>query len=423
MKCKNTNKSRRGNSEGSITKLSENKWLVQSSPSVVTGKRFTKRVTGSFSDAQKILRELQFKAQNEKTEEEKHEDYKQNVTLRDLADEYITIKSQNTKFKKATISRDKATLQIINDLLNMKVVDCKKDYLINYFHGKIHYSQSELSKMLRMTTTLFEIAVDKDIITKNPMLRWKDYEKPQSAKETTPIRSLTLSERKRLIEILTTKQINHGAEMLISLYTGLRGGEICALSCENIFTKPNVKEVTTEDGQTKQITEQIPFISVEKTISRLSDNTLLIEKPKTATGKRSFPIPQEVYELLLKCMDGRTEGLIFKDKNDGLLAEQVLNSQFHRTLDKYGIIDEQANKKGKLSFHSLRKSYATLSAYNGMSQTTLKEIMGHTSLEITSKYYLKPNDDLLIESVSNISCDIWNYRNEIKDGKIIDITA
>ena len=64
------------------------------------------------------------------------------------------------------------------------------------------------------------------IISDNPML---DVRKPKSTKKTKKIRALTLDEQKKLVEVIRNENVRYAEQMLISMFTGMRMGEINAL--------------------------------------------------------------------------------------------------------------------------------------------------------------------------------------------------
>ena len=62
----------------------------------------------------------------------------------------------------------------------------------------------------------------------------KRVEKPRSAKKEVKVRALTLDEQNEFIHLLTTEDIQFSEEMPVSLLTGMRMGEVLALTIEDI---------------------------------------------------------------------------------------------------------------------------------------------------------------------------------------------
>ena len=94
--------------------------------------------------------------------------------------------------------------------------------------------------------------------------------KPKAKKETIKVEALTIEEERKLINILNNS--NHKYKNIILLFTGLRVGELLALSRNNI----NLNKKT---------------ISIESTLTRdKNDKVILGKTTKTITGKRNIYI-------------------------------------------------------------------------------------------------------------------------------------
>ena len=113
--------------------------------------------------------------------------------------------------------------------------------------SKINYSQSAIDKIYNQLRQTFKEAVRRKIIKDNPM---DELKKPKSKKAERKVRALSTEEQAKLVDILLTdKSIKYVPQMLISMFTGMRMGEVNALTINDINTKFN-------------------FINVDKTITR-----------------------------------------------------------------------------------------------------------------------------------------------------------
>ena len=120
---------------------------------------------------------------------------------------------------------------ILSPIYDMEIDDVTEDDLISFFASRINYSQSVLVKAYQMLQRIFKKAIQRKLITENPL---EDIKCPRSRKKTIPVRALTIEEQKKLIKVLTTQDIRYGDAMLLSMFTGMRAGECTALKVEDI---------------------------------------------------------------------------------------------------------------------------------------------------------------------------------------------
>jgi integrase len=123
------------------------------------------------------------------------------------------------------------------------------------------------------------------------------------------------------------------------------------------------------------------------TYQDLENESLILIEGKTGK-KRTIRINNNIREALslLKKVTGKSQGLLFVSRNNGLYSVQYINRWLKST---YGTNGPKKNKL-KISTHSLRKTFARRayeSANNKESALVfLSEIFNHSSLAITKKY-------------------------------------
>lgn len=156
--------------------------------------------------------------------------------------------------------------------------------------------------------------------------------------------------------------------ILITLNTGLRIGEICALKWEDI------------DLQNKVIRIRSSVIRVSDSESSLKKTKYIISEPKTRTSIRDIPITSKLY-MLLENADKKNGFVLSDDEN--FICPRTFEYRFHQILRKYSIPDT--------NFHTLRHTFATRCVEKNVDTKTLSEILGHSNVSITLNYYVHPS--------------------------------
>lgn len=310
---------------------------------------------------------------------------KNDITIYHLAKQILDDKLNQNEFKEPTYYRHIETLKTLEPLYNTAIQDVTETQLRHFIGGTLDYSQSTINKYFEMLTKTFKEAKKRKIIAENPMEYIK---KPKSKKITIPVRALTKDEQKRLIHVLQTEEILYSRQMLLSLASGMRMGEVNALHVEDINFMFN-------------------RFTVHRTISRGEKGAAILgDTTKTNAGRRTLTMTEDVRELLSDCIGDKTNGIIFKHRGKLISTSQVY-SQFQRVLKKYNILDNTVTE-GKVDLHSLRHTFATRCAEAGMPPKVLQEIMGHTDIRVTMNTYFSATADYMKENIIKVDSMLKN---------------
>lgn len=150
--------------------------------------------------------------------------------------------------------------------------------------------------------------------------------------------------------------------VVLCLYTGLRIGELLALSWDDIDFKKGLLFVSKScyDGQIG------------------STRTLVMDSPKTAHSRRVIPLPKQILSLLNDLKKRSRCGYVVADGDKPVFVRSYQRT-FELMLRKLHI-----PHKG---FHSLRHTFATRAIECGIDVKTLSELLGHKNATITLNRY------------------------------------
>lgn len=199
--------------------------------------------------------------------------------------------------------------------------------------------------------------------------------------EQKQMRVLSIEEQKKLTEFLTDDMDLSKLGVYLSLYTGIRIGELCALKWKNIKLK-----------------EQI--LHIEKTMQRIqvydedSKTKIIITKPKSKCSERDIPLPAFLCEFLKKYKCGK-ECFLLSGSSENFVEPRSLRYTFK----KYMKLCELDN----VNFHALRHTFATRCVESGFEIKTLSEVLGHSSVKITLDKYVHSSMELKRENMEKLA--------------------
>lgn len=180
---------------------------------------------------------------------------------------------------------------------------------------------------------------------------------------------LTISEQKLLEAQLLAKPTITGLGILLSLNTGLRIGEACALSWTDIDPLDRV-------------------LSVNGTVVRKREENgsgrLVIDVPKTPASLRRIPIPSKLHSILGQMRNASPGGYVLSERCT-FISPRTYEYRFHKVLARCGI--------RSINYHVLRHTFATRCIESGMDVKTLSELLGHTNTTTTLNTYVHSSMD------------------------------
>lgn len=260
--------------------------------------------------------------------------------------------------------------------------------------GTIKYIRAILSN-------IYEVAVQNDLLVKNPCQHLQIPKKPQKVKQ-----ALTQEEQSRFLQE-SKLHSSYYPIFFTALSTGMRVNEILALTWDDV----NFKQGT---------------ISINKTLVVLNKKHAF-QAPKTVSSKRVIPLKSELKTLLatqkinqnnfktnhperwkplnLECFDN----LIFTSKNGTPINYTDSNIGIKRIVDRINNTEKILSKDKKterfmeyFSMHTLRHTFATRCFEEGIEPKIVQEILGHSNIAMTMDIYTHASKAIIKDAIEKI---------------------
>lgn len=239
-----------------------------------------------------------------------------------------------------------------------------QDFVLQKLNGGL--SQKTIKDMLIVLRMILKFGAKKNYCVYAPI----DVIFPTD-RERQELEVLSIANQKKIMRFVEDNFTFRNLGIFICLSTGIRIGEICALTWDDIDTENGV-------------------IHIRKTIQRIyirengiKKTELLIDTPKTATSMRDIPMIKDLYEIL-KPLKKVVNNDYFVLTNEATPTEpRTYRNYYKKLLDKLGI--------PPIKFHGLRHSFATRCIESKCDYKTVSVILGHSNISTTLNLYVHPN--------------------------------
>jgi integrase len=227
-----------------------------------------------------------------------------------------------------------------------------------------------------------------DVISKNPANGIKAIKDKKSEKAVDTIhRALTLQEQKTFMDEVESDYYYEFIAFL--LCSGLRTGEASALKWRDIDTKENQ-------------------IHIRRTMTFDESGVMIIgDSTKSDAGMRDIPLTPILKNILNRWKNkiGKTslDGTIFVAVNGGYVYSGAVNRAIANALDR---LKEKGVDIPIFAAHCLRDTYATRFLEETGDLQTLKTLLGHSSLAMTSDLYAHVLPNTKQEKAEKVNFDI-----------------
>lgn len=109
--------------------------------------------------------------------------------------------------------------------------------------------------------------------------------------------------------------------------------------------------------------------------------------PDGKTGKRSIPMNDILFEALTEVVTDRKDSpLLFSGRKGTQLGSDSATSSFARAVADAKLNPANVDRRHKVVFHTLRHTYCSWLAMEGVPLYVIGEMVGHSSTEMTKRY-------------------------------------
>ena len=300
------------------------------------------------------------------------------MTVCELVDRYLKTKTgvrQSTKQGYVTVQRLLAKEAFGKKTIRSVKTSDAKLFLIKLQQedGKSYSSIHTIRGVLRPA---FQMAVDDDILVKNPC----GFQLAGVLVNDAVTReAITKDQMRKFLKFVHDDVVycKYYEVVYILFHTGMRISEFCGLT---------LKDIDLENRT----------VNIDHQLQRTSQMQYVIQAPKTESGIRYVPMSEEVVACFRRILANRVApkiepmvdgyaGFLFLDKNDKPMVALHWEKYLEHIIEKYNKI--YRIQMPKVTPHVCRHTFCSNMAKSGMNPKTLQYIMGHSDISVTLNVY------------------------------------
>lgn len=319
--------------------------------------------------------------------------YADKLTVVDLVRKYVL---QKNGVRHNTMAGYKTVMNVLaKEAFGKLQIDKVKTSDAKYWLIKMQQqdgrSYSSIHSIRGVVRPAFQMAVDDDLIRKNPF----DFHLSTVVVNDSVTREAIT--RKQMRQFLTfIKEDKHFCRyydgIFILFKTGMRISEFVGLTVYDL------------DMDNRKIT-------IDHQLQRKRNMEYVIEDTKTSSGTRQIPMTDEVYECFKRIIESRRKprvepvvegrtGFLFLDKNEMPMIALHWEKYFQHIVQKYNSIYKVPMPK--ITPHVCRHTYCSIMANSGMNPKTLQYLMGHSEIGVTLNVYTHTSYEIAEKELKNM---------------------
>ena len=239
--------------------------------------------------------------------------------------------------------------------------------------GKSYSSIHTIRGVLRPA---FQMAVDDDILVKNP---FGFQLAGVLVNDAVTREAISKDQMRKFLKFVHDDVVycKYYEVVYILFHTGMRISEFCGLT---------LKDIDLENRT----------VNIDHQLQRTSDMRYIIETTKTDAGTRVLPITEDVAQMFQAIIEDRNapkveksidgySGFLFYDDNGMPLVAMHWQHRFNHMVGRYN--DIYRVQMPNITPHVCRHTYCSNMAKSGMNPKTLQYLMGHSDISVTMNVY------------------------------------
>lgn len=244
-------------------------------------------------------------------------------------------------------------------LKDIKQIDIQR-YFNTVSNGGKPLAKSTLDKHKMILKSIFDSAIDNDIVYKNPV---KSISYPHFA-DTKTKNVYTKEQATKVKEYCEDKKYY---DIFVMLETGIRRSELLGLEWSDIdFSKK--------------------YIHIQRGVTQTTGK-IVIGDTKTKGSNRYIPISEKMVEIFCNIKNGN----IFVFGTDKPTSPNSYSKSFAKKMKEIST----AISVPELTPHELRHTYGTILRESGVDIYTIQKVMGHSDISVTASVYVHNDLEVL----------------------------
>lgn len=306
---------------------------------------------------------------------------KDTITFKGLLKEITDDKFKSNIIQETTYARTQKTIKRFGAFGDLEIQRITYRDVQKFLNSQTKYASCTISKTYSLMNNIFNYAIKRNIINSNPMdlvMKPKTTKLPKQRDF-----AFTIEEEMLILDNLENEKYRN--IFMIAFHTGMRIGEILALTVEDI------------DFENK-------LININKTLTKdLNDKVKVGDRPKTSNGVRIIPYIDKLEPYLKDAVANYKRNkyhLLFTNATKEPITPSTITSSFKRICKNLGIgvkplIIDRTAREGRVIhsqtsdvfIHMTRHTYATRCIESGMPPVVLQKLLGHHDVSITLNTY------------------------------------
>lgn len=266
------------------------------------------------------------------------------------------------------------------DLGNYKLYDLNTNIFNQYISYKLHHGRisgkGSLSSSYVKTITIILQSVLK-YASKQYGISIDNIDIPKPSVKKKEIQILSTKDYNKIKKYLIDQKNLTNLAIALSLFAGLRIGEVCALQWKDIQL----------DNRVLKVRHSIVRVSSD------GESYLMVDEPKTESSIRDIPIVKPLYIYLKEFASSDLEKFVISNDNH-FIQQRTLEYRYKKVLKECDI--------DPINFHALRHTFATRCIQAGVDIKSLSEILGHSNVSITLNTYVHSSMDIKKEQMNKL---------------------